>query len=69
VTLQRRLVAVMALLLVIGLVIADIVTYAEVEFLKAEAEERGWVTGTPAVDYALGQAAASPRSEHRREFE
>jgi hypothetical protein len=35
-----------------------IVTYAEVEFLKAEAEERGWVTGTPAVDYALGQAAA-----------
>lgn len=35
-----------------------IVTYAEVEFLKAEAEERGWVSGTPATDYALGQAAA-----------
>ncbi len=35
-----------------------IITYAEVEFLKAEAEERGWATGTPAVEYANGQAAA-----------
>jgi hypothetical protein len=35
-----------------------LVTYAEVEFLKAEAEARGWVPGTPATEYALGQAAA-----------
>ena len=35
-----------------------IITYAEVEFLKAEAEARGWVSGTPATEYALGQAAA-----------
>ena len=35
-----------------------IITYAEVEFLKAEAEARGWVTGNPATEYALGQAAA-----------
>jgi Starch-binding associating with outer membrane len=33
-------------------------TYAEVEFLKAEAEARGWATGNPATEYALGQAAA-----------
>jgi hypothetical protein len=35
-----------------------IITYAEVEFLKAEAEARGWVTGNPATEYTLGQAAA-----------
>jgi len=35
-----------------------IVTYAEVEFLLAEAEERGWVSGTAATEYANGQAAA-----------
>ncbi len=35
-----------------------IVTYAEVEFLKAEAEERGWSPGTAATEYANGQAAA-----------
>ena len=35
-----------------------IISYAEVEFLKAEAEARGWATGTPATEYALGQAAA-----------
>ncbi len=34
------------------------ITYAEVEFLKAEAEARGWATGSPATEYALGQAAA-----------
>lgn len=32
--------------------------YAEVEFLKAEAIERGWYTGTAATAYAAGQAAA-----------
>lgn len=35
-----------------------IISYAEVEFLKSEAEARGWVTGTPATEYGLGQAAA-----------
>ena len=35
-----------------------ILSYAEVEFLKAEAEARGYVTGTPATEYALGQEAA-----------
>ena len=35
-----------------------IITYAEVEFLKAEAEARGWATGNPSTEYALGQAAA-----------
>ena len=34
------------------------ITYAEVEFLKAEAEARGWATGNPATEFALGQAAA-----------
>jgi Starch-binding associating with outer membrane len=34
------------------------ITYAEVEFLKAEAEARGWVTGNPATEFALGQEAA-----------
>ena len=32
--------------------------YAEVEFMKAEAIERGWYTGTAATEYAAGQAAA-----------
>jgi Starch-binding associating with outer membrane len=32
--------------------------YAEVEFLKAEAIERGWYTGVAATEYAAGQAAA-----------
>ena len=32
--------------------------YAEVEFLKAEAIERGWATGNAATEYAAGQAAA-----------
>jgi len=32
--------------------------YAEVEFLKAEAIERGWYTGSAATEYAAGQAAA-----------
>jgi hypothetical protein len=32
--------------------------YAEVEFMKAEAIERGWYTGSAATEYALGQAAA-----------
>lgn len=32
--------------------------YAEVEFLKAEAIERGWYTGTAATEYAAGQSAA-----------
>ncbi len=32
--------------------------YAEVEFMKAEAIERGWTTGTAATEYAAGQAAA-----------
>jgi hypothetical protein len=32
--------------------------YAEVEFLKAEAIERGWFTGDAATEYAAGQAAA-----------
>jgi hypothetical protein len=32
--------------------------YAEVEFLKAEAIERGWYAGTAATEYAAGQAAA-----------
>ncbi len=32
--------------------------YAEVEFLKAEAIERGWYTGTASAEYALGQSAA-----------
>lgn len=32
--------------------------YAEVEFLKAEAIERGWYTGVAATSYAAGQAAA-----------
>lgn len=32
--------------------------YAEMEYLKAEAIERGWYTGTAATEYALGQAAA-----------
>jgi hypothetical protein len=35
-----------------------LLTYAEVEFLKAEAIERGWATGNPGVEYSLGQAAA-----------
>jgi len=35
-----------------------VISYAEVEFLKAEAEARGWVTGSPATEFALGQAAA-----------
>jgi hypothetical protein len=34
------------------------ITYAEVEFLKAEAEARGYVLGTPGTEFALGQAAA-----------
>lgn len=32
--------------------------YAEVQFLKAEAIERGWFTGNASTEYALGQAAA-----------
>lgn len=32
--------------------------YAEVEFLKAEAIERGWATGSASASYAAGQAAA-----------
>jgi Starch-binding associating with outer membrane len=32
--------------------------YAEVEFLKAEAIERGWYTGSAATEFAAGQAAA-----------
>ncbi len=32
--------------------------YAEVEFMKAEAIERGWYTGVAATEYAAGQAAA-----------
>jgi len=32
--------------------------YAEVEFMKTEAIERGWYTGTAAIEYAIGQAAA-----------
>ncbi len=32
--------------------------YAEVEFMKAEAIERGWATGSAATEYAAGQAAA-----------
>ncbi|MFT3933019.1 MAG: SusD/RagB family nutrient-binding outer membrane lipoprotein [Chitinophagaceae bacterium] len=32
--------------------------YAEVEFMKAEAIERGWITGNAATEYAAGQAAA-----------
>jgi Starch-binding associating with outer membrane len=32
--------------------------YAEVEFMKAEAIERGWYTGTAATEFAAGQAAA-----------
>jgi hypothetical protein len=32
--------------------------YAEVEFLKTEAIERGWFAGDAATEYALGQAAA-----------
>ena len=35
-----------------------VITYAEVEFLKAEAIERGWATGSAATEYANGQAAA-----------
>jgi Starch-binding associating with outer membrane len=35
-----------------------ILSYAEVEFLKAEAEARGMLSGNAAADYALGQAAA-----------
>lgn len=35
-----------------------LLSYAEVEFLKAEAEARGYVTGNPATEFALGQAAA-----------
>jgi Starch-binding associating with outer membrane len=36
----------------------NVMNYAEVEFLKAEAIERGWYTGSAAAEYALGQAAA-----------
>ena len=32
--------------------------YAEVEFMKAEAIERGWYTGSAITEYAAGQAAA-----------
>ncbi len=32
--------------------------YAEVEFMKAEAIERGWYTGSAAAEYAKGQEAA-----------
>ncbi|MEP7253146.1 MAG: SusD/RagB family nutrient-binding outer membrane lipoprotein [Ginsengibacter sp.] len=32
--------------------------YAEVEFMKAEAIERGWYTGDAATEYKAGQAAA-----------
>ena len=32
--------------------------YAEVEFMKTEAIERGWYTGVAATEYAAGQAAA-----------
>ena len=32
--------------------------YAEVEFMKAEAIERGWYTGSAATEYAAGQGAA-----------
>ncbi len=32
--------------------------YAEVEFLKTEAIERGWYTGNAATEFAAGQAAA-----------
>ena len=32
--------------------------YAEVQFLKAEAIERGWFTGNASAEYALGQSAA-----------
>ena len=35
-----------------------LLTYAEVAFLKAEAIQRGWATGTAATEYANGQAAA-----------
>jgi hypothetical protein len=35
-----------------------ILTYAEVEFLKAEAVERGWFTGSATTEYQAGQAAA-----------
>jgi hypothetical protein len=35
-----------------------ILSYAEVEFLKAEAIERGWYTGTALTEYQKGQAAA-----------
>jgi hypothetical protein len=35
-----------------------ILTYAEVEFLKAEAIERGWFAGSAATEYMNGQAAA-----------
>lgn len=35
-----------------------ILSYAEVEFLKAEAIERGWYTGSAIAEYKLGQEAA-----------
>ncbi|MEO6963357.1 MAG: SusD/RagB family nutrient-binding outer membrane lipoprotein [Puia sp.] len=35
-----------------------ILSYAEVEFLKAEAIERGWFAGSAATEYQNGQAAA-----------
>ncbi|HZE85409.1 MAG TPA: SusD/RagB family nutrient-binding outer membrane lipoprotein, partial [Puia sp.] len=35
-----------------------ILSYAEVEFLKAEAIERGWYTGSALAEYQKGQAAA-----------
>jgi hypothetical protein len=35
-----------------------LVTYAEIEFLKAEAIERGWATGDAATEFAKGQEAA-----------
>ncbi len=35
-----------------------LLTYAEVEFMKAEAIERGWFPGSAATEYAAGQAAA-----------
>lgn len=35
-----------------------LLTYAESEFLKAEAIDRGWATGSAATEFALGQTAS-----------
>jgi two-component system OmpR family sensor kinase len=54
VTLQRRLVAIMALLLVIGLVVADFVTYTEVHsFLYGRADDTLASSETLEYDYLL----------------